>query len=67
MPYPEIVSRNCIGCGLCAGVCTKNGLRVVGAAVSFTGLEECSGCGLCEAVCPKSAISSPFDIILDEP
>jgi ferredoxin len=66
MTYPAIATQLCIGCGLCASVCTQNGLQVVGLVVAFVGVEKCAGCGLCEAVCPEDAISCPFEIVLDE-
>ncbi|MCL1886177.1 MAG: 4Fe-4S binding protein [Dehalococcoidia bacterium] len=66
MSRPEIVRQLCTGCGLCASVCTRGGLQVVGLVASFVGADECAGCGLCEAVCPSNAISCPFEIILDE-
>jgi ferredoxin len=66
MSHPEIATQLCTGCGLCASVCTSNGLQVVGVVIAFIGVNECAGCRLCETVCPHGAINCPFEIVLDE-
>ena len=66
MLHPKIELQICTGCGLCANVCTRNGLKVVESVAMFVSADECAGCGLCEMVCPSGAINSPFDVILDE-
>jgi MinD superfamily P-loop ATPase len=66
MLIPQIDIEKCTGCGLCVGVCQKNGLELNNQVVVFIGDGVCDWCGLCEAVCAAGAIGCPFDIILDE-
>lgn len=46
-------SKNCSGCGLCAGVCPLNCVKIYN---GFGKLDEdkCIRCGLCYFVCPRS-------------
>ncbi len=46
-------SKNCSGCGLCAGICPVNCLRIYN---GFGKIDEdkCIRCGLCYFVCPRS-------------
>ena len=56
----------CIGCGLCANVCSQNAIRIEnGIAVIDTA--QCMGCGLCEKNCPKHVIQmvSPLQKVID--
>ncbi|MFX1379638.1 MAG: Coenzyme F420 hydrogenase/dehydrogenase, beta subunit C-terminal domain [Promethearchaeota archaeon] len=46
-------SKNCSGCGLCAGICPVNCLRIYN---GFGKIDEdkCIRCGLCYFVCPRT-------------
>lgn len=46
-------SKNCSGCGLCAGICPVNCLQIYN---GFGKIDEdkCIRCGLCYFVCPRS-------------
>jgi coenzyme F420 hydrogenase subunit beta len=46
-------SKNCSGCGLCAGICPVNCINIYN---GFGKLEEdkCIRCGLCYAFCPRT-------------
>lgn len=46
----------CVGCGVCAGICPKNALKIewnnYGEYAPVEKKNECVGCGLCLPVCP---------------
>jgi len=46
-------SKNCSGCGLCAGICPVNCLHIYNGFGKFDE-EKCIRCGLCYFVCPRS-------------
>lgn len=50
----------CCGCGICAGLCPSNSIKMQVNEKGFyraTKLENCTNCGICDAICPikKSA------------
>jgi ferredoxin len=48
-------SERCAGCGLCAGACPREAIRVAeGKAQIDPAL--CVGCGMCARMCPEGAI-----------
>jgi len=53
-------SKNCSGCGLCAGICPVNCLNIYN---GFGKLDEdkCIKCGMCYFVCPRTYL--PVDIL----
>lgn len=65
----EVVAHDlCIGCGLCAGVCPKDHLRIgfneFGEYVPFEQDNDCAQeCDLCLRVCPFSAQAEKEDIL----
>ena len=65
----EVVAHDlCIGCGLCAGVCPNEHLRVAfnafGEYVAFENPNECAAsCDLCLRVCPFSPTSKDEDVL----
>lgn len=63
MPYIEIETNYCKGCGLCIGVCAKQLLDLaedIGAngfrTAVITDNEACTGCCYCALICPEAAI-----------
>jgi MinD superfamily P-loop ATPase len=62
---PLIDRDKCRGCGLCVNVCACGALVIQDNAVRAIEVGECLWCTLCELVCPNSAISCPFEIILE--
>ena len=46
--------ERCIGCGLCAGDCLANAIRV--AAGKAEVIRDCFACGHCVAICPAEAV-----------
>ena len=46
---------NCIGCGICAEICPRENIRLIGQKPSFG--SNCIGCLSCVQFCPKQAIN----------
>ncbi|WP_024821259.1 4Fe-4S binding protein [Aminobacterium mobile] len=53
---PQIDSKRCIGCGICADHCVFGALNQFGTNVPTVNMKLCHGCGVCEYVCPQKAI-----------
>ena len=50
-----VISTQCVGCGDCTKVCTKDAVVIVrGKALINT--DKCNGCGLCISICSYKAI-----------
>lgn len=49
------ISKDCNGCGACAGECPSNAIHPEGDAYVIT-QSECTNCGICEDLCPVDAI-----------
>ncbi len=64
---PVIDQEKCQGCGLCVDVCTCGALAMQDNSVVLKDVDKCGWCTLCELVCPYSAISCPFEIVIEEP
>ena len=62
---PIINREKCQGCGLCVSVCRCGALILVEKTVTIIEVDDCGWCGLCELVCPNSAISCPYEIIIE--
>lgn len=48
------VTENCVGCGICAGKCPQNNIKMENGKPKFC--KSCVGCMGCSFVCPKDAI-----------
>lgn len=55
LPTPEIDTKKCSYCGLCAKVCAYNAIAVLKDTV-LVFPELCHGCGGCSLLCPEQAI-----------
>ncbi|SHH27161.1 Coenzyme F420 hydrogenase/dehydrogenase, beta subunit C-terminal domain [Thermosipho atlanticus] len=57
----EKVKFNCIGCGLCEGICPKKCINIHEVSnkgiLPFVDIRKCSSCGICVDVCPTDLIS----------
>jgi len=53
--YAEIITDNCIGCGLCVKRCQMEAITIKDNKVIIA-LNRCIGCGLCVTTCPTNAI-----------
>lgn len=52
---PEIISKECIGCGMCAKICPEGAITIKNGKAKID-YDYCKGCGLCAAHCPKHCI-----------
>lgn len=52
----KINDKKCIGCGICAGDCAANNIRLENGKACVV-LNDCIMCGHCVAVCPMEAVS----------
>jgi len=50
-------SSQCIGCGMCAGVCPHAVFALRGRTAYLARAEACIECGACERNCPAGAIA----------
>jgi MinD superfamily P-loop ATPase len=62
---PVIDHVKCQRCGLCVSVCACGALQIAEDAVKVLEVANCRWCTLCELVCPQSAISCPFEIVIE--
>lgn len=60
---PELDSRLCIGCGVCAEMCPPKSLKLVNNKPVFK-LNECIRCFCCQEHCPKGAITSRKTLLM---
>ncbi|OOC44204.1 Coenzyme F420 hydrogenase/dehydrogenase, beta subunit C-terminal domain [Thermosipho sp. 1074] len=62
----EKVKFNCIGCGLCEGICPKKCINIHEVSnkgiLPFVDSKKCSSCGLCVDVCPTDLMSKKENI-----
>lgn len=47
-------TENCVGCGICAGECPQNNIKIENGKPKFG--KSCVGCMACSFVCPKDAL-----------
>lgn len=63
--HPEIDSKKCIGCSLCAKICPDNCIYMRslknGRLIAKPDLDYCKGCGICASECPVKAIQMTKD------
>ena len=57
---PQIIEKNCIGCGICTKNCNVNAIEIVN-NIAKIDYDKCEGCAMCIAVCPHDAASVPWD------
>ncbi|MEM2089732.1 MAG: 4Fe-4S binding protein [Candidatus Pacearchaeota archaeon] len=53
---PEIISKKCIKCGLCADYCPEGAIKIFNNKVVID-YDYCKGCGICAAECAVKAIA----------
>ena len=58
-----IDQQRCIGCGLCARLCSTQAVEVRNALAVIVLPEACTFCDVCESFCPEGAIGRPFTIV----
>ena len=67
MTINEVVRNNlCMGCGVCAGVCTSNAIEMIkndilGVYIPIIKTNSCKNCSLCIEICP--GIKVDFDLL----
>ena len=67
MPRMPVIDRGkCSNCGLCISVCVCHALVLIENVVTVVETEDCGWCLQCEFVCPTGAISSSFEIVIEE-
>lgn len=64
MPYLD--NSKCNGCGLCVSVCARYALMLSENTIRFVETVECDWCKQCELVCPTSAVTFPFEVVIEE-
>jgi len=62
---PVLDRARCTACGECIPVCGSGVLALVGGRLEFMKPAACDYCGECEAICAESAISCPYDVVLE--
>jgi len=55
---PVVDAHACTDCGICAGVCAYDAVRIDDKAIIDE--ENCIGCGLCVSACPEGALSQDY-------
>jgi MinD superfamily P-loop ATPase len=63
---PLIDEAKCDLCGLCVSICVSGVLQMKDNRIKVVKADECGWCTMCELVCPTSAISCPFEIIIED-
>jgi 2-oxoglutarate ferredoxin oxidoreductase subunit delta len=63
---PVIDGNKCQACGLCVSVCGAGVLLLADNVATVAQIEDCDWCTMCELVCPNTAISCPFEIVIEE-
>lgn len=53
--FAEIISENCIGCGICLEKCQMDA-PIIQEKQAYINLDRCIGCGICITSCSKEAI-----------
>ena len=53
--YADLISSECIGCGICVKRCQMDALSLSGKK-AILDLDRCIGCGLCVTTCPTKAL-----------
>ncbi|MGA3126119.1 MAG: 4Fe-4S binding protein [Candidatus Korobacteraceae bacterium] len=56
----EIVSLECIGCGVCVDVCPNEALAMQDGRTTLAEAEKCEGCGVCVGFCEQEALRLPL-------
>lgn len=51
------INSDCSGCGLCAGICPTNALKIVDGKAVRAKSEECTLCVRCVDFCPSNAVN----------
>lgn len=57
---PQIISDECVGCGICAKNCNANAIDITDKK-AIIDYEKCEGCAMCIAVCPHGAAAVPWN------
>lgn len=50
------VKKNCIGCGLCAGLCPTHCIEIVNGKAKHVDKLNCTACYRCFHLCPQNAV-----------
>jgi len=57
---PQILTGQCVGCGICAKNCAHDAIAINGKKASID-YDKCTGCGRCIGMCPKDAVVAAND------
>jgi len=55
----EIISQQCIGCGICVDVCPNEALAMQDGRSTLVSPEKCEACGVCVGFCEQQALRLP--------
>ena len=58
------ITRDCIGCRACAGICPTRAITGEKKGLHTIDLSVCIECGACGRVCPSGAVTDNFGLVL---